>query len=336
MKWKQVPYAIPRSSMKAIVVHAFGSPEAMVLEEKPDLKPTGTEVLVQVKAAGVNPVEAYIRSGMYPVSPKLPYTPGNDAAGLVLAVGPGVHGFKPGDRVYTFGTLSGAYAQQSLVLNTRLQHLPDNITFAQGAALGVPYGTAHRSLFGRAKAKPGETVLVHGASGGVGIAAVQLAKAAGLKVLGTAGNAAGLAAIVAQGAQFAYDHSSKDYLDLVMQETQGKGCDVIIEMAANINLGKDLKALSKNGRVVIVGSRGAVDIDPRDTMGRDATILGMTLANATDQDLYAIHASILEGLRNGTLKPVISEELPLAQAPKAHEHVMKSGKIGKIVLLPEF
>jgi NADPH2:quinone reductase len=322
--------------MKAIVVHALGGPEVMVLEEKPDLMPGPNEVVVQVKAVGVNPVEAYIRSGLYPMVPKLPYTPGNDAAGLVLSVGSGEHGYKPGERVYTFGTLSGSYAQQALVSSARLQHLPDNITFAQGAALGVPYGTAHRSLFGRAKAKAGETVLVHGASGGVGIAAIQLARAAGLKVLGTAGTAAGLTAILAQGAQFAYDHASKDYLDLVLQETQGKGCDVIIEMAANINLGKDLKALSKHGRVVIVGSRGAVDIDPRDTMGRDATILGMTLANATDQDLYAIHASIYEGLRNGTLKPLISQELPLGQAAKAHELVMKRGKAGKIVLLPEF
>lgn len=322
--------------MKAIVVHALGGPEVMKLEEKPDLKPGPHEVLIQVKAAGVNPVEAYIRSGMYPVQPPLPYTPGNDAAGVVLALGTGVHGFKVGDRVYSFGTLSGAYAQQALVAEARLQRLPDNITFAQGAALGVPYGTAHRALFGRAHAQAGETVLIHGASGGVGIAALQFARAAGLKVLGTAGHAAGLAAVIANGAHLSFDHSSKDYLDLVLSETKGKGCDIIVEMAANVNLGKDLKALAKGGRVVIVGSRGAVDVDPRDTMGRDAAILGMSLANASDRDLFVIHAAIYEGLSNGTLKPVISEELPLAQAPKAHEQVMKNGKIGKIVLLPEF
>ena len=322
--------------MKAIVVHAFGGPEQLKLEEKPDLVPSGKEVLIQVKAAGVNPVEVYIRSGNYPAVPHLPYTPGNDAAGVVLAVGAGEHRFKPGDRVYTFGTVSGAYAQQALALETRVQRLPDHISFAQGAALGVPYGTAHRALFGRARAQAGETVLVHGASGGVGIATVQLARAAGLRVLGTSSNAAGNKAVLASGAHAAFDHSRGDYLEQVMAETKGKGCDIIIEMAANINLGKDLKALGPHGRVVVVGSRGAVDIDPRDTMGRDATILGMSLKNASDSDLITIHAAIFEGLRNGTLKPVISEELPLAEAPKAHDHVMKSGKIGKIVLMPEF
>lgn len=322
--------------MKAIVVRAFGAPEVLKVEEKADLKPGTHELLIQVKAAGVNPVEAYVRSGTYPVSPRVPYTPGSDAAGIVLEAGSEAHRFKPGDRVYLYGSSSGTYAQQALAPENRVQRLPENITFAQGAALGVPYGTAHRSLFGRAKAQAGETVLIHGASGGVGIAAVQLARAAGLKVLGTAGNAPGSAAVLASGAHFAYDHSSDDYLEQVMAETKGKGCDIIIEMAANINLGKDLKALSAHGRVVVVGSRGAVDIDPRDTMGRDATILGMSLRNASDTDLITIHAAIFEGLRNGTLKPVISEELPLAEAPKAHDHVMKSGKIGKIVLLPEF
>jgi NADPH2:quinone reductase len=222
------------------------------------------------------------------------------------------------------------------VLESRLQRLPQGITFPQGAALGVPYGTAHRALFGRAHAQAGETVLVHGASGGVGIAAVQLARAAGLKVLGTSSSAGGNSAVMTAGAHAAFDHSTDDYLDLVMQETKGKGCDIIIEMAANINLGKDLKALARHGRVVVVGSRGAVDIDPRDTMGRDATVMGMSLANAGERDLFAIHSAIYAGLGNGTLKPLVSEELPLADAPKAHEQVMKSGKIGKIVLMPEF
>jgi NADPH2:quinone reductase len=320
--------------MKAIVVREFGPESVLKLETLQDLSPGPGELLVGVEAAGVNPVEAYMRSGAYPAKPALPYTPGNDAAGIVLALGEGVTRFRVGERVYSFGSRSGAYASQMLASESRLQRLPSQISFAQGAALGVPYGTAHRSLFFRAQARPGESVLVQGASGGVGTAAVQLARAAGLQVLATAGTEAGRQAALAGGAHKVFDHSAGDLWEQVMAATGGKGVDIIIEVLANINLGRDLKHLAKFGRVVIVGSRGTVEIDPRDTMGRDANILGMTLANATEQDLHGIHAAIHEGLENGTLRPGIAEELPLAQAPEAHKRVMLGGKVGKIVLLP--
>jgi NADPH2:quinone reductase len=320
--------------MQAIVVKEFGPESVLQLEQKPDLVPGAGEVLVAVKAIGVNPVEAYVRSGAYPAKPALPYIPGNDAAGTVLAVGAGVIRFKAGDRVYSFGSRSGAYASQMLAVEGRLQHLPPKISFAQGAALGVPYGTAHRGLFFKAQARPGETVLVHGASGGVGTAAVQLARAAGLHVLGTAGTEAGRQAALAGGAHQVFDHKAPDLWDQVLAATQGKGVDIIIEVLANVNLAKDLKALAKFGRVVIIGSRGPIEIDPRDTMGREASILGMTLASATEQDLHGIHAAIHEGLENGTLRPLIAVELPLADAAEAHKQVMVGGKVGKIVLVP--
>jgi NADPH2:quinone reductase len=249
-------------------------------------------------------------------------------------VGEGVTRFKAGDRVYSFGSRSGSYASQMLASETRLQHLPSKISFAQGAALGVPYGTAHRSLFFRAQAKPGETVLVQGASGGVGTAAVQLARAAGLRVLGTAGSEEGRKSALAGGAHQVFNHKAPDVWEQIMAATQGKGVDIIIEVLANVNLAKDLKILSRFGRVVVVGSRGTVEIDPRDTMGREASILGMTLGGATDQDLQGIHAALHEGLENGTLRPQIAVEMPLAEAPEAHKQVMLSGKVGKIVLLP--
>jgi NADPH2:quinone reductase len=320
--------------MKAIVVRELGPESVLKIEEKPDLSPAAGEVLVDVKAIGVNPVEAYMRSGMYPSKPPLPYTPGNDAAGTVLKVGEGVARFKAGDRVYSFGSRSGSYASQMLCAESRLQHLPSKISFAQGAALGVPYGTAHRSLFFRAQAKPGETVLVQGASGGVGTAAVQLARAAGLRVLGTAGTEAGLQSALAGGAHQVFNHKAPDAWEQIMAATQGRGLDVIIEVLANVNLAKDLKILARFGRVVVIGSRGTVEIDPRDTMGRETSILGMTLGGATDQDLHGIHAAIHEGLENGTLRPQIAVEMPLAEAPEAHKQVMLSGKVGKIVLLP--
>jgi len=318
--------------VKAIRVREFGPPSVMKLEEGPDLEPQEGQVLVAVEASGVNPVEVYVRSGAYPVLPALPYVPGNDAAGRVASVGPGVTRFKVGDRVYTFARSGGAYATQMLAAEGFVQHLPERVSFAQGAALGVPYGTAHRALFGRAYARPGETVLVHGASGGVGTAAVQLARAAGLRVFGTAGTPAGLKAVISSGAHEAFDHSNPHYWDEIMAATQGKGLDVIVEFLANINLAKDLSGLSQGGRVAVVGSRGPIEIDPRATISRDLAIVGVGLGNVSVPELGSIHSAVLAGLENGSLNPVVACELPLADAPEAHERVMQGGKNGKVVL----
>ncbi len=320
--------------MKAIRVHQFGGPEVMKLEEVPDLRPGPGEVVVRVKAVGVNPVDTYIRSGGYAAKPDLPYTPGMDAAGVVEAVGHGVTRFVPGARVYVAGTLSGAYAEQALCKESQVHPLPDKVTFAQGAAVNIPYATAYRALFHRARAMPGETVLVHGASGGVGVASVQLARAAGMKVIGTAGTERGRKLVTEQGAHHILDHRAADYLSELQQLTNGRGVDVILEMLANVNLGKDLTILARNGRVVVIGSRGSVEINPRDTMSRDASILGMTLMNAAESELTSIHAALVVGLENGTLRPVINQELPLAEAPRAHQAVLEPGSYGKIVLIP--
>ncbi|HEY6188396.1 MAG TPA: NADPH:quinone reductase [Pyrinomonadaceae bacterium] len=320
--------------MKAIRVHEFGGPEVMRLEEVPDPLPGSEQVLVRVSAVGVNPVDSYIRSGLYASRPTLPYTPGMDAAGVVEAVGMNVRRVSVGDRVYTAGTLSGAYAELALCEAARVHRLPDTITFAQGAAVNVPYVTAYRALFGRAHALPGETVLVHGASGGVGIAAVQLARAHGLTVIGTGGTEEGRRLVTEQGAHHVFDHRAPDYLDEVVKATGGSGVDVILEMLANVNLGRDLTVLARGGRVVVIGSRGTVEINPRDAMGRDASILGMTLMNTTPQEFYSIHSALIAGLENGTLRPVVGQEMPLSDAARAHEAVMQPGAYGKIVLIP--
>ncbi len=320
--------------MKAIRVHEFGGPEAMRLEETSDPKPGPNELIVRIQAAGVNPVDTYIRSGMYALKPQLPYTPGADAAGTVVGVGAGVRRFQPGDRVYTAGAISGTYAELALCGEPQVHPLPPKISFAQGAALGVPYGTAYRSLFQRARALPAEIVFVHGASGGVGIAAVQLARAAGMTVIGTAGTDKGRALVEREGAHHVLDHTASGYLDRLMSLTGGRGADVILEMLANVNLGKDLSVLALHGRVVVIGSRGPVEINPRDTMGRDADIRGMTLFNTSGADMASIHAALFAGLENNTLRPVIGQEMPLAEAARAHQQVMAPGAYGKIVLVP--
>jgi NADPH2:quinone reductase len=320
--------------MKAIRVRELGPPEVMKLEEAADLTPGAGQVLVRVKAAGVNPVDTYIRSGTYAFKPSLPYTPGMDGAGTVEAVGPGVSGVKPGDRVYIAGSASGTYAELALCEPWQVQPLPGRVTFAQGAAVYVAYATAYRALFIRARAQAGETVLVHGASGGVGIAAVQIARAAGLKVIGTGGSDKGRRLVVEQGAHHVLDHRAAGYLDEVMKLTEGRGVDLVLEMLANVNLGKDLTLLARGGRVVVIGSRGTVEIDPRATMSREASILGMTLLNASRQELASIHAAIVAGLENGTLNPVVGRQFSLKDAAAAHHAVMEPGAYGKIVLVP--
>ncbi len=317
--------------MKAIRVHGFGGPDVLKLEEVPDPTPGAGQVVVRAHAIGVNPVETYIRKGIYGPKP-FPYTPGSDAAGVVEAVGEGVAHLKRGDRVYTSGSISGTYAELILCEASQAHRLPENISFAQGAALGVPYATAYRALFDRGEAKPGETVLVHGATGGVGLAAVQLARAAGITVIGSGGSERGRKLALEQGAHHMLDHQSPGYLDELMNLTEQRGVDVILEMLANVNLGRDLAILAKRGRVVVVGSRGKVEVDPRDTMKRDADIRGMTLINASPDDLRRIHTALIVGLENGTLNPVIDVEFPLSDAPRAHEKVMENNSHGKIIL----
>ncbi|HUJ45476.1 MAG TPA: NADPH:quinone reductase [Opitutaceae bacterium] len=318
--------------MKAIRVHEFGPPEVMKLEEVPVPKPGANQILVRVHAAGVNPVETYIRSGSYAAKPALPYTPGGDAAGVIEAIGEGNSRFSRGDRVYTAGTLSGAYAQLAVCSAEQVYPLPESVSFAQGAGLHVPYATAYRALVQRAHARAGQTALVHGASGGVGIAAVQFAVAAGMTVIGTGGTERGRQLIREQGAAHVLDHRAPDYLDELMQLTAGRGADVILEMLANVNLGKDLSVLARGGCIVVIGSRGEVQINPRLLMRAEGAILGL-MAGTPEQYAQA-HAAIGAGLRAGTLRPIVGRELPLAESPRAHHEIIEGTAYGKIVLVP--
>jgi len=320
--------------MKAIRVSEYGGPSVLKLEEVPTPPPGANQVLVRVHAAGINPVDTYLRSNTDNRGPKLPYTPGADAGGVVEAVGSGVAGFKAGDRVYVGGTATGSYAELCLCELAQVHPLPENVSCAQGAAMNVPYATAYHALFNRGHGRAGETVLVHGASGGVGNAGVQLARAGGMTVIGTAGTDRGRRLVAAQGAHHALDHTAPGYLDELMTLTSGRGVDVVLEMLANVNLQKDLGAIAMGGRIVVIGNRGSVEINPRAAMNKDAAILGMALFHASPAQMAGIHAALVEGLRNGTLRPVVAQEFPLAQAARAHEAVMETGHHGKIVLVP--
>jgi len=320
--------------MKAILVHQFGGPEELKIGEVPTPKPGAGQVLVRVHGAGVNPYDTYMRAGNYPIKPPLPYTPGSDAAGVVESVGEGVTRAKVGDRVYTARTVTGAYAEYALALEANVHPLPANVSFAQGAAVWVPYGTAYHALVHAASARAGETILVHGASGGVGVAAIQVARSRGLRVFGTAGSEKGLALVKREGAAHAFDHNKPGYLDEIMKATGGRGVDVILEMLANVNLAHDLKLLAPRGRVIVIGNRGEVTINPRELMSRRASVHAFTLWGLTEPEIAEVNAGIVAGLENGTLRPVVGKELPLADAPRAHVDVMASGAHGKIVLVP--
>jgi NADPH2:quinone reductase len=316
--------------MKAIIVREFGNPEVMKYEEV-SIPSVGTsQVLVRVKTAGVNPVDTYIRAGFYPVKPDLPYTPGKDGAGIVEKIGANVTKFKAGDRVLTADAGSGTYAEFAVIDEKNLIRLPEDILFEQGAGVFVPYATAYRALFQKAKAKAGETVLIHGASGGVGTAAIQWAKNAGLTVIGTASSEDGRKLVKEQGADFVFNHADEDYLQQILNEIDG--VDVILEMLANVNLVKDFDVLKMFGRIVIIGNRGSLDFNPRLTMGKEASIFGMALFNAPEAEMNEIYEAIYDGLRAGFLKPIVGKTFSLAEAAEAHRAVIEDKAFGKIVL----
>ena len=320
--------------MKAIRVHQFGGPEVLQVEEMAAPVPGPAQVVVAVRAIGVNPVETYVRAGTYVPAPPLPYTPGTDAAGTVEAVGDGVTDIAPGDRVYTSGSVTGTYAEKTLCSRVHIHKMPDGISFSKGAALGIPYGAAYRALFQRARTLPEDILLIHGADGSVGAAALQFARARGIETIATVGSNEGRMLAERYGARHIVNHLDPDHMKEVISLTGGRGVDVILEMLANVNLGNDLPALATGGRVVIIGSRGPVEINPRDLMRPEGAILGMLLFSAPETDLAHIHEAVVSGLADGSLDPVIDRKMALTEITEAHGLLEASKALGKIVLIP--
>nr|KAF6381599.1 crystallin zeta [Pipistrellus kuhlii] len=239
-----------------------------------------------------------------------------------------------GDRVFTTGTISGGYAEFAVAADDTVYTLPEKLDFRQGAALGVPYFTAYRALLHSARAKAGESVLVHGASGGVGLAACQIARAYGLKVLGTAGTEEGKNIVLRNGAHEVFNHREVNYIDKIKKSVGEKGINIILEMLANVNLSNDLNLLSYGGRVIIVGSRGPIEINPRDTMAKESSIIGVAMYSSTQEEFRQFAAALQAGMEVGWLKPVIGSQYPLEKAVQAHENIIhSSGATGKMILV---
>lgn len=324
--------------MRAISFDTFGGVDVLRLVEDAPVPEVGAgEVRVRLHAAGVNPADTYIRSGTYAFyRPALPHTPGFDGAGTVDAVGEDVTTLEPGARVFVGSILAhrrtGTYAEYTVCDAAAVHRLPEDLTYAEGAAIGVPGAAAYRALFQRGRLRPGESVLVHGASGGVGTLVVQWARAHGATVIGTASSPEGREGVIRAGAHAALDHSVTDHLEGVADLTSGRGVDLVVEMLADVNLVTDLEHLARHGRVVVVGSRGTIDLAPRLTMVAEADVRGMALWNARPDEWAESMRAVAAALESRVLRPVVGRALPLEQAPEAHRAVLEAGARGKLVL----
>uniref|UniRef100_A0AC35FJ05 Enoyl reductase (ER) domain-containing protein n=1 Tax=Panagrolaimus sp. PS1159 TaxID=55785 RepID=A0AC35FJ05_9BILA len=319
--------------MRAAIVHRFGSASNITYTKNANIPEIGeNQLLIRVKASAVNPVDTYIRSGNYANLPKVPYIPGREGAGIVERVASDVKKFLPGDRVWFTTPVTGSCADFAVVKASAAFSLPEKISFAQGSTLGIAYLTAYRALFIKAKAQPGQTCFIHGASGGVGLAAVQLGKAHGLKVYGTAGSKEGLEIAKKAGVDEVFNHNEANYVDTILEKYPG-GFDVILEMLANVNLNYDLALIAKFGHICIIGNRDKIEIDPRRIMQKESSVVGVFLAHTEPHEYEHMANSINSMLENGTLIPIIDIELPLSNLPDAHNMVIeKSASKGKIVI----
>lgn len=310
----------------------FGEPDVLKLIEKAVPSFEEDEVIVKLKFAGVNPADAYIRQGGYAFfNPKLPYTPGFDGAGIITEVGSKVTNYQVGDRVFVSASLgkkaTGTYAEYISCSTDAIRQLPETVTFEEGAALGIPGTAAYRALFQRGGLKQGEKVLIHGASGGVGTLAVQMAKEAGAYVIGTAGSEDNCQIVRENGADLVVNHNQVGYTDNIPQ------VDLVLEMLANINLEKDLELLNQRGRVVIIGNRGSLDFNPRLTMAKEADIYGIAIWNATAAERAESLDAIETYLKQGILSPAIGDLYPLKEAAQAQYDIIHLPAKGKILLI---
>ncbi len=322
--------------MKAIHVHEFGDPEVMVLEDAADPTPGAGQILVDVKAAGVNPVDTTFRSGAHPLSKSLalPWTPGVDAAGDVLAVGEGVSGFAPGDRVFG-AAVSGSYAEKALLSSLRTAKLPGNLSYEEGASLPVVLYTAYYALIYKAQLKAGETVLIHAGAGGVGCMGIQIAKAAGARVITTVSSEEKAAFCREFGADVVVNYREEDFAERCLAETDGRGVDSVIEMVAVENFGDDCRAVKKYGCIVVLGAGtgknpvGSVNYPP--FYSKDIDVRGLSLFNSDPVFPEMIRQLDLM-LADGRVRASVGETMPLGEAPRAHDLLMTGKIFGKIVL----
>ncbi|MCH8266343.1 MAG: NADPH:quinone oxidoreductase family protein [Acidobacteria bacterium] len=325
--------------MKAIQIHQFGEAEVLRYEDVPEPRPKEGEVLVEVKAAGVNYADILTRRGKYSQKP-LPFVPGFEAAGVILETGKGVADWKPGQRV--MGTVlrdtSGCYAQKAVMPGWLLLPVPEQFSFEQAASFSEVFVTAHLALHVNGRLAKGESVLIHAAGGGVGTAAVQMARAMGARVFATASTEEKLGKVKQLGADVLINYSSLDFLEEVKKHTDGKGVDVVLESVGGEVFDKSLKCLRPLGRLVAYGTSSAQVAAARipDLMAGAISVAGFSygfLTVARPDVIRQAMRAVMELLSQGKIRPVLGHTFPLAQARAAHELISSRASFGKVVLV---
>ena len=324
--------------MKAVRIHEYGGPEVLVLDDVPMPEPGPSQILVRVAAATVNPIDVAVRENRFPTPKSPPKTLGSDGAGEVVAVGERVAAVHVGDRVSFSGLgigSEGSYADYALIAETQAVPIPERLSYQEAAALGMVFPAAYYGLVTRGAVKEGETVLVQGASGGVGSASVQLAKALGARVLATASGADAVELVASLGAEAVIDYRAEDVAARVKELTEGRGVDLVHEMVISVNLPLDVELVAKGGRIVCTGQGPSPEatVPIGAALGKDVSLLFMNLNNAGRAGVAAIAAKVAAMAASGKVRPVIGTTLPLAEARRAHE-LLAGDHLGKIVLLP--
>ncbi|MBD9502218.1 NADPH:quinone oxidoreductase family protein [Pseudomonas sp. BGr12] len=322
--------------MKAVLCKAFGPAETLVLEDIASPEPKKNEVLLQVHAAGVNFPDTLIIEGKYQFKPPFPFSPGGEAAGVVGAVGEKVSHVKPGDRVMAL-TGWGSFAEEVAVPGYSVMPIPDGMDFASAAAFGMTYGTSMHALKQRANLQPGETLLVLGASGGVGLAAVEIGKAMGAKVIAAASSEAKLEVAKAAGADVLINYSEGSLKDKLKELTGGQGVDVIYDPVGGDLFEEAFRSIAWNGRMLVVGfASGTIPSLPANlTLLKGASLVGVfwgSFAQRQPQDNAANFQQLFAWFAEGKIKPLVSQTYPLEQAADAINHLGQRKAVGKVVV----
>lgn len=329
--------------MKAIVVERFGPPSDLVCRDWPEPQAAPGQVLVDVHAVGLNFPDVLVAAGTYQILPPLPFVPGKELAGIVAAVGPGVTGFAAGDRVMA-QCENGAFAERVAVAVDRCFRVPDGVSLMKAAAMGLTYQTSWFGLFDRGQLKPGETVLVTGAGGGIGVATMQLAKAAGCHVLAGIGSPDKRGFVLEQGADAVIDMSAGNLRDRVREQvhaaTNGRGADVIIENVGGEVFEACLRALAWNGRLVVVGFTGGGpgQVKANYLLIKHITVTGLHWSDYIDRcpdKVRTVQADLFAAAAAGRLDPPICAVLPLADMASAMHLIISRRARGKVVLVTE-
>lgn len=322
--------------MKAVLCKALGPAQDLVLEEVASPVPKKNEILLDVHAAGVNFPDTLIIEGKYQFQPPLPFSPGGEAAGIVSAVGEKVSTFKVGDRVMAL-TGWGSFAEQVAVPAYNVLPIPEQMDFTQAAAFGMTYGTSMHALQQRGQLKAGETLLVLGASGGVGLAAVEIGKAMGARVIAAASSAEKLAVAKAAGADELINYSEHSLKDEIKRLTGGNGADVIYDPVGGDLFDQAVRGIAWNGRLLVVGfASGRIPELPVNlALLKGAAVLGVfwgAFAQRQPADNAANFEQLFAWFAEGKLKPLVSQTYPLAEAGAAIDRLGQRQAVGKLVI----